>query len=112
MASKIGMARRNEAAQARIDAALESIVADAGLALPERPARSRDAVWDETQRLEWQADLLETVRRALVQDEPDLASLKRAELDAYAEAHGVTDPGALPNKDAVLAAIAAAEVPA
>lgn len=59
MASKIGMAARNEMATARIDAALAAL--DATHDLPDRPAPSRDAVFAETQRLEWLADVLEAI---------------------------------------------------
>lgn len=37
--------------------------------------------------------------------EPDLAGMKRADLEAYAASHGVADPSSYPNKEALIEAI-------
>jgi len=64
MASQRGMTLRNEAANHRIDAALTGLVAESAIALPDHPTPSRDAFLNATQRLEWIADVLETIRDA------------------------------------------------
>lgn len=61
MASKIGMSYRNEAAQARIDATLDGLTARLTTDVPPVPTNRRDPVLQETLRLEWMADLLESL---------------------------------------------------
>lgn len=63
MASKIGLSYRNEAAQARLGAALAELgEGDAGA---QPPGSRRDGALEATLRLEWTADVLErTAERA------------------------------------------------
>lgn len=62
MASKIGMAVRQERAQARIDAAVDALTAASGLEIAPLAAMSRiDPVLRATLRDEWIADTLEAV---------------------------------------------------
>lgn len=61
MASLIGMAKRNENAQGRINASLATLVTLRGVEIGEYPTVRRDAVLQETLRLEWMADVLEAL---------------------------------------------------
>lgn len=61
MVSHIGLIFRNDAAQARIDAALATIVANGTAAIEPMPERTRDPKHNETLRLEWIAGALETI---------------------------------------------------
>lgn len=66
MASRIGMGYRRQAAEQRIDAALDQVISGLGVGVPPFPARARDADLNEVLRLEWIATALE----ALVDDKP------------------------------------------
>ena len=74
MASKIGMAVRQEQAQRRIDAAVTALSAASGLEIAPLPATHRaDPVLRATRRDEWIADTLEAVTAhvaAAAKDEP------------------------------------------
>jgi hypothetical protein len=59
MASKIGLSYRNEAAQARLSAALAGLGEGEAEARP--PGSRRDGALEATQRLEWAAGVLERV---------------------------------------------------
>lgn len=104
MASAIGVARRLEAANARIDAALAELAPDAV-----RPPTGRGRAVAELIRTEWLADTLE--RMAFGEpagDDPTAAleTMKLPELKARAEARGI-DPRQ--KKAELIAALAAAE---
>ena len=60
MASRRGMALRNETAQGRINVALAVLVAEHDN-LPGQPVRTRDPLLNETARLEWIADTLDVL---------------------------------------------------
>ena len=114
MASRIGMAIRNEAAENRIGVALEAIAATGHLDLSSPPEATRDEVLNETLRLESVADSLEAVLAAVSLlpsadrgAEPALTDLKRDELNAIAAELGIDAPEKLPNKPAVVEAIEA-----
>jgi hypothetical protein len=119
MASRIGMANRNQAANKRIDAALNAIAESGQFDLPDRPARSRDTVYEETQRLEWVADLVEAIAGNTGTDgdnEPEDAedtgpSLEwtKAQLVEHAESLGIENADRLGSKQVVLDAITEAE---
>jgi hypothetical protein len=99
MASRIGMNHRNEAAQQRIDTVITGLVDVLGVAIDPIPDQIRDRAYRETLRLEWTADALEQVLEALAGDVQDvevevfsLASVSRAQLEAFANAIGIEDP--------------------
>lgn len=131
MASRIGMSYRNEAAQGRIDAALAQLAENFGDALPAQPALTRDAVYNETLRLEWTADTLEAVQGILATvelgskvsdadgpaedetitgylDAGELGKMKRGDLEDLARNLDIADPddkSAYPNKEALIAKV-------
>lgn len=102
MASSIGARRRLEAANARIDAAVQTLVPDA-----ETPVITRNRAFGEVVRAEWLAATLEGLAggQAVPADGDDLDEMTRAELNDEAARLGIEGADDLPNKAAVIAAI-------
>ena len=89
MTSKIGMAVRQERAQARIDAAVDALTAASGLEIAPLAAMNRiDPVLRATLRDEWIADTLEAVTAHLTAAANEEPTDGQEEVDKSApEAH-------------------------
>lgn len=110
MPSRLGMLIRTDRAIERLDAALARVVDRYAIATPP-PTPARDRALRDVERLEYLADVLAAIAADAPAEQPvadSLEQLSRSELNGLAAQHGVDNPGALPNKAAVIAAIDAA----
>lgn len=110
MATPESIAIRRADALDRSHAALKRIGEALDLDLGTYPEPHRDFEMRPAVESEWLAGTLEAVADELDPDGSkgdEIARMKRAELNAYALELGIEDPGKLPNKTAVMAAIRA-----
>lgn len=110
MATVASVAIRRANATSRIEAASEALGRHFGVSLPPPVAAVvRDPALRLAAEQERMAEVLEGVGLAcgaIRQDEPvNLKAMKRDDLNLYALDHGVDDPEAFPNKDALITAI-------
>lgn len=92
MASRLGMAIREDQANQRIDAAVAALAG--GSDVPDAPEPTRDPVLRSTLRLEWIADVLEALSAG--ESNEDLAATlsrhTRDDLNAEADRLGIDNP--------------------
>lgn len=135
MATPESIAIRRDDALARAKAAVDVIEKVTGAAFAPFPVAHRDWTMRPAIEAEWVAETLEAIAASVTStalipteddplneapvdapkppqgdtsatdEQPDLAAMKRAELNDHAATLGVPDPHTLPNKDAVIAAI-------
>lgn len=107
MATEHAMAIMENDANKRIDAALAAIADRFTLVVPSMVPERLDPRMKGIRMIEHHADVLEAIAVAI--GVTDLDEMTRRELNAHATAVGVEDAGDLPNKAAVIEAIASAD---
>ena len=95
MASRIGLSYRNEAAEAKMRAAIGALAEARGAeltGLPEQPQRQRDSRLDATVQLEWMVEVLEQVAAGINSDSRDDLLRRIAELETELAERVVAKP--------------------
>lgn len=105
MATEASMAATEQDANVRIKKALARISEHFNIEIPAQPFERGNSRYLQVKALEHQANVLDVIVTAACGDGPNLAKMKRDELNAYALKHGVADPESYRSKDELIEAI-------